>query len=92
MNAIQQRVWIAALTGSLISVALYFVSYSFPISFLFWLQIVGFYASMVILGVHRATKTDFAMIAIPINAAVYAVAIFGFMRIFASKKTSSRPQ
>jgi hypothetical protein len=92
LNAIQQRVWIAALAGSLISVALYFVSYSFPSSFLLWLQSVGVYATIVIRGLHTATKTDFAMIAIPINAAVYAVAILGFMRIFASKRTSSRPQ
>jgi len=89
MSSIQQRVWVAILAGSLISVALYVGSYSAPIRFMFWLQAIGFYACMVIRGVHTATKTDFVMIAIPINAAVYAVVIFGLMRILTGKRTSN---
>jgi len=34
-------------------------------------------------------QEDFGMIAIPINAAVYAVVIFGLMRILTGKRTSN---
>jgi hypothetical protein len=81
-----QRAWVAILAGSLISVALFTAAYSFPHDFLYWPQAVGFYACIVLRGIHTATKTDFAIIGIPVNAAIYAVALFGLMHILAGKK------
>jgi hypothetical protein len=43
---------------------------------------------MVIRGVHAADKADFATIAIPINAVVYAGVIFGLLCIFDRKRNS----
>jgi hypothetical protein len=79
----------AILAGSLVSVGLFLWSYSAPIRLLYWPQAVGFYACMVIRGVHTATETDFAAIAIPINAAIYSVVILGLLRVLAGKRTSN---
>ena len=56
--------------------------------FLYWPQAVGFYTCMLIRGVHSATKSDYAAIGIPINAAIYAVVIFGLLRGITKKRTS----
>jgi hypothetical protein len=84
--------------GSLLSVALWFAVYRVAESswrstgfshFLFWLQVIGWWPCIVFRGVHSATKTDFAVIGIPINAGIYAAVIFFLLRIFARIKTSS---
>jgi len=50
----------------------------------FGLQLIGWFATMMLLGVHSATKMHYAGIAIPINALVYAAIIFVVLR--ASRK------
>ena len=47
---------------------------------------VGSYVCIVLRGIHTATETDFAIIEIPVNAAIYAVALFGLMHILVLKK------
>jgi hypothetical protein len=87
VSGVQQRVWVAILAGLLISVALFFLAYSTRVSFLSWPQAIGFFACMAIVGIDSATKTDLATIAIPLNAAVYAVVILGLMRVLAKPKS-----
>ena len=83
--------WAAITAGLLLSTALFLGSYYSPIHFLYWPQAIGFFACMVLRGVHTATKADFAMIAIPVNAAIYSVVIFGLTRIRAKRNTSNAP-
>jgi hypothetical protein len=78
------------MAGLLSSTVLFVGSYSSPTAFLYWPQAIGFFACMVLRGVHTATKADFAMIAIPVNAAIYSVVILGLMRILAKRNTAGR--
>jgi hypothetical protein len=84
-------VWVAILAGLLLSSALFTGSRFTPNYFLYWLQAIGLYTCMVIRGVHTATKADFATIAIPVNAAIYALVVFGLMRFRAKRSTSNAP-
>ena len=78
--------WVAILAGLLLSSVLFIGSHFTSNYFLYWLQAIGLYTCMVIRGVHTSTEADFATIAIPINAAIYAFVIFGLMRFRAKKK------
>jgi hypothetical protein len=81
-----KHVWVSIFVGVAISATLFVASYSAHLDFLYWLQAIGFYATMAVRGVHAATKTDFATIAIPVNGAVYALAVFCMARLIAKRK------
>jgi hypothetical protein len=72
---------LALLGGLVLSVLLYCLS-SPKTEFLAYPQIVGWLACIILRGVHTATVTDFVLIAIPINAAIYAVVIFLLLHMF----------
>jgi hypothetical protein len=86
---IKRSACVAIFSGTLVSVALFLWVYSTRGAFfLYWPQAVGFYTCMLIRGVHSATKSDYAAIGIPINAAIYAVVIFRLLRGITKKRTS----
>jgi hypothetical protein len=74
--SLKRRIWIAALTGLLLSDALYLLSYRTHNRALFWPQAIGFTLTMLLKGVHSASEADFAVISVPTNAFVYASVIF----------------
>jgi hypothetical protein len=85
---IKRKAWLAIFSGTLVSVVLFVSVYSTRIFFFYWPQALGFYICMLIRGVHSATKSDYALIAIPINAAIYAAVIFGLLLGISRKRTS----
>ena len=81
----KRHAWIAIISGSLLSAAFFLLTYSERSRGMFFgLQLIGWFATMMLLGVHSATKMHYAEIAIPINALVYAAIIFVVLR--ASRK------
>jgi len=44
-------------------------------------QLIGFYVCVLLRGIHAATKMDYVLIALPINAAIYSSVIFILMRV-----------
>jgi hypothetical protein len=40
-----------------------------------------FYVCMLLRGVHSATETDYALIAIPVNAVIYGAVILILLRV-----------
>ena len=78
-----RRIWIALTAGCGVSALLFYFSYATDSVLLTLLQYAGFAVCMVLRGgVHSATKTDYALIGIPINAAIYATAIYIVLRAF----------
>ena len=51
-------------------------------------QLIGFFACMLLRGVHSATKMDYVLIALPINAVVYASVIFILLRLIWRAKSN----
>ena len=66
-SATKRTAWAAIFSGTLVSVVLFVSVYSTRIFFLYWPQAFGFYICMLIRGIHTATKSDYALIAIPIT-------------------------
>ena len=66
-----KQIGIALIVGLSLSAVLFWLSYAANSELLSWPQFVGFMVCIALRGVHSATKTDFAEIAIPINAAIY---------------------
>src|ERR1035441_7688927 len=58
------------------------LSYATNSELLLWPQFVGFVVCIALRGVHSATKTDFAEIAIPINAAIYTGFVLVLLQVF----------
>ena len=79
---VSKHIWIALIAGFGASVLLFCASYATHGILLFWLQCAGFFICAALRGFDSATKTDYAEIAIPINAAIYAVLIFLLLRRF----------
>jgi hypothetical protein len=71
---------VAIFAGTLVSVVLFLGVYSTRSAFLYWPQAVGFFVCTLVRGVHTATKSDYATIAVPIDAAIYSVLLFGALR------------
>lgn len=77
MNNRRKRACVAVVIGILLSVVLFLLSYATRNEFLAAPQWAGFFITMLLRGIHSASKTDYALIGIPINAAIYALIIFG---------------
>jgi hypothetical protein len=75
------RMWIAVVAGFVISAVLFYLSYATRSSALMLPQSIGFFVCMFLRGVHSATKTDYALIALPINAVIYAAVILILLRV-----------
>lgn len=77
-----KQLWIAGVTGFSISVVLFNLAYALNSSALTAPQFVGFFVCMLLRGgVHSATKMDYALIALPVNAVIYAAVIFIVSRL-----------
>jgi hypothetical protein len=87
--SLKRCIGFAALTGLLLSVLLYLLSYGTHNQALYWPQAIGFSLTMLLRGVHSASETDFAAISIPTNAFVYASVIFCVVSLAARRKTPS---
>jgi len=94
-SRLRKDAWIAVLAGLLLAVVLWLASYWMGDShnvfnyFVFGLQFMGWWACIVLRGIHSATMTDFGEIGIPINAVIYTAAIFCVLRILAKIKNSN---
>jgi hypothetical protein len=82
-----KRALIAILAGLLLSVVLYLVSYASSGLLFYRPQAIGFYLTMLLRGVHTASRMDFVIIGIPTNALVYASVIFGVSSLIVRRKT-----
>jgi hypothetical protein len=65
------------------------IGFLFWPQFLYWPQFIGFWAAIMIWG-NEVTKAGIAEISIPINAAVYSLAIFCLTRVVANRRSSTR--
>ena len=84
-----KQLWIAVVIGFAISAALFNLAYATHSSVLEMPQLIGFLVCMLLRGgVHSATKTDYALIALPVNAAIYASVIFMLLRVIWRAKTN----
>lgn len=77
--SLRRRALIAILAGLLLSAALYLLTYVTHSQFFYWPQMIGFYVTVLLRGVHSASKTDYVIIGIPTNAIVFASVIFGLV-------------
>ena len=80
-SSISRHFWILLFLFFALS-ALFYCLFSPKTEFLAYPQIVGFLFFFILRGVHTATVTDFVLIAIPINAAIYTLVIFLLLRRF----------
>jgi hypothetical protein len=87
--SLERSVWIAILAGLLLSVVLYLVSYASSGLLFYRPQAIGFYLTMLLRGVHTASKMDFVFIGVPTNALVYASVIFGVSSLIARRKAQT---
>jgi hypothetical protein len=87
--SIKRRARIAGLAGLLLSVALYLLSRASGGLLFYWPQTIGFYVTMLLRGVHTASKADFVIIGIPTNSVVYASVVFVLTSLVARRKTSN---
>jgi hypothetical protein len=85
----RQRARNATLGGLLLSGALFLLFHVTFSPFVYWPQAIGFYVTMLLRGVHTASRTDFVIIGIPTNALVYASVIFCLSSLAARRKTPS---
>ena len=94
-STLRKHALIAVIAGLLLAVVLWLASYWVGDShnvfnyFVFGLQFMGWWACIVLRGIHSATMRDFAEIGIPSNAVIYTAAIFCVLRIFARIKNSN---
>ncbi|HLZ11915.1 MAG TPA: hypothetical protein VKP58_04955 [Candidatus Acidoferrum sp.] len=77
----KRQLWIAVVTGFAVSAALFNLAYSTRSDALAMPQLIGFYVCVLLRGIHAATKMDYVLIALPINAAIYSSVIFILMRV-----------
>jgi hypothetical protein len=88
MSKLRKQVWIAVVIGAAISVALSALLYTINGYALYVLQFIGFFVCLMLFGFDSpATKTDYALIAIPVNAGVYAAVIFILLRVIWRSKS-----
>lgn len=83
-----RRLWIAIVIGFAISAVLFNLGYATHSTALYVPQFIGFYVCMLLRGVHSATETDFALIAIPVNAVIYGAVILILLRVFWRAKSN----
>jgi uncharacterized membrane protein len=83
----KKQVWIAVVIGSAISAALFNLAVATRSDVLAMPQLIGFFACMMLRG-HSATKMDYVLIALPINAAIYASVIFILLRVIWRAKSN----
>jgi hypothetical protein len=88
----RRRTLIAGVSGIAISASLLTASYHFGGPVLFWPQVFGYYICILIRGYHTATWTDFALITLPINAALYTVVIYLLLKLLAARASSVAPK
>jgi hypothetical protein len=81
VSAVKQ-IGVALIAGFGLSAALFWLSYATNSELLFCPQCVGFVVCIALRGVHSATKTDFAEIMIPINAAIYTGFVLVLLQVF----------
>jgi hypothetical protein len=74
-----------SLAGLCVSALLLWSTYATHNTILFWPQAVGFLLCWFTRGIHNATKTDYWAIAMPANAAIFAVLISLGRMIFKRK-------
>lgn len=86
MKQLQKRIWLAILVGMLLSVSFFLLGYATPNRFLYGVQVVGLYVCWLVEGIHSATTADYALIAVPVNAILYALVVLVFRSLFASRK------
>jgi hypothetical protein len=94
-NAIRKHAWTAALAGVLISASLFAFSWRYLDAFaflgwppfLYWPQFIGLVAG-IMLGGDPLMKARIAAVTIPINAFIYALAIFCVTRVISARRTS----
>jgi hypothetical protein len=79
---------IAVVAGFGISALLFHLSYMTGSYVLMSFQLIGFFVCMFLRGVHSATKTDYAMIAIPVNAVIYSAVVLILLRFFWRDETN----
>jgi hypothetical protein len=83
-----RQLWIAIVIGSAISAVLFKLDYATHSAALYAPQFIGFYVCMLLRGVHTATETDYALIAIPVNAITYTTVVLILLRIIWRAKSS----
>src|ERR1019366_444984 len=81
-SGVVKQIGIALVAGVGLSAMLFWLSYATNSELLLWPQFVGFVVCIALRGVHSATKTDFAEIAIPINAAIYTGFVLVLLQVF----------
>lgn len=83
-----KQLWIAGVSGFAMSAALFSLAYAMHSTVLAAPQFIGFFVCMVFRGVHSATEIDYAIIGIPVNAAIYAAFIFIVLRVIWRRKSN----
>jgi hypothetical protein len=83
-----KQLWIAVVSGFAISAVLFNLAYAIHSTVLAAPQLIGFFVCMLFRGVHSATKMDYALIALPVNAAIYAAVIFIVSRVIWRPKSN----
>jgi hypothetical protein len=76
-----KQLWIAVVIGFAISAVLFSLGYLTHSRAVAMPQNIGFVVCMVLVGIHNATKSDYALIALPVNAVIYAAVVFILLRV-----------
>lgn len=86
MSDRRRGIWTAVILGLAASALLFYLPdwapYAARFDFLVDIQFVGIWVCMALEGVHTAGDLGYILIAIPINAAIYAAVILGALRLY----------
>jgi hypothetical protein len=88
MMSFGKRALIAVATGLSLSAMLFVLSYATRNPLLFFPPAVGFLLCAPALGLHSATKTDYALEALPIKVLIYALVILAFSPLWGRSRAS----
>jgi hypothetical protein len=75
-------IWIAVAVGLLLSITLFGLSYATRSAILALPQFPGFYVCWRLFGFESATRSQYGLVGIPINAAVYSLILFAACAIW----------
>jgi len=84
--SLRNRAWIAAVIGSSSSLIFFILYIVTEWRSLLLLQFVGFYCCWRTVGFESATMTDFPLITLPINAAIYSLFILALRALWSQTK------
>jgi len=97
MTSLKRHLWIAAVTGTTVFGIVYALSFAINpdhhpalTKFLFTALFPGFFATVVLFGIHNASAANYIEIGVPTNTVLYATIVFIALRLSSLRGDKAR--